>query len=403
MERLSLSRSLGRAAFTGSAPRAGQVPIFGRFLLVVAGVTAAGSVFAAQIVRSGNPSAQALLPQAPTLEVEQSGATFQQTSDIFFKGKTTLDRGLDVGFVAEVRQIGGVCPRPGPSCSNESAVNQVYISVSGSLGKLGFGTNASMGDEMRFMAPYSSGYGRLSDANRSLHAFRALALTSEGLTPGAEIAPTPDVSYFTPRYGGVQLGVSFSERDLDFAPGVELGVLTPRELRDRRAASNVVGFAANYAHGFDHATLKLGGTYQATHDDFNAAITPDSGLRWAETRWGAGAQVDYDLGGGRGVSLSGSYRDLVSTGVGGDWLSNDSVWDAGVQYTQGRWSLGGYTIQGKSYSAEAGYQLGKGIQIAGGVQFWNLQTGNGLPAFDPSRDSSDTRATVVFIETALDF
>ena len=302
--------------------------------------------------------------QLQPTEGSASTSTLGQISDIRFDGKTSLDSGLDVGFLTELHVDQPVCAATGSVCAHQTGIDDVYISVNGRAGTIGL-VRAGGGDV----------------------ALSGLAVPMDNQT----------LSYRTPQYGGVQLAVTLTQRNSPVLPGLQLGVLTPRDRAD--LDSSTLGLGANYTVAFKRVTLSLSGTHMAVRNTPATVILPETSLRW-----GAGASVAYGLPHGRGaLVLSGSVRDLTTIGLAGGHpadLDDTTRWDAELSYAKGPFSLGG-TISDRSYGAQAGYRFRPGLQVAGGVVFWNDLPDDYLPmGLDHLRD---THSTVLFIETALDF
>jgi hypothetical protein len=155
------------------------------------------------------------------------------------------------------------------------------------------------------------------------------------------------VSYFTPRFGGVQFGVSFNPQT---ATAAAMTLNLPASML-QTGTSKSLEFNANYRTEFKGVQIELGGSY--LNGRTSLAIGPSTGTNNL-VQWGAGGALGYALPRGGDLALAGSYRnsncsDLAcSTGTGFNWLDSGAtdVWNFGLRYSLGTWNLGGYFLSG---------------------------------------------------------
>jgi hypothetical protein len=240
------------------------------------------------------------------------------------------------------------------------------------------------------------------------------------------------VSAFSPRLGGVQLGVRYAS---PIAQGygasdiaLDCTVCTTGSGDWLAPLSGSLELGVNYAAAVQGVNLELAGSYLAAEPQ-RTAMSLD-----AAKAWGIGGRIGFKLPGSAGaLALGGSYssRNYVNlSGASGQLASivtnnaSASAWDAGLSYAYGSWMLGGYykTAQvgiataptgqmttllpgqgGRAFSLEGGYRVAPGFELAASVEFWAYERSTlNLPAVGQDR-LKDGSSTVVFLETALDF
>jgi hypothetical protein len=277
---------------------------------------------------------------------------FEQGSEIRFKGRTVLDQGLEVGFHTEMSRH-GVTTAGGPKAhaladgSESRQLESVYVYVKSGYGTVAFGNphrpaGGAGGDLESALSPITNG----DDSGVSFPAFRPLQLRDDASTEAA--SSLGKVSYFTPRIGGVQFGVSFApETKLSSAAVADLG------LGDLTLTSpKTYEFAANYRTSINRFRLELGGSYLSASPSNVGTLSG----------WGAAGAVGLALPHGHGdLALAGSFRtsncgDLVCPGgpLALNNTSSSAAWNVGLRYTTGRFALGGYFLTAHTDSSVSG-------------------------------------------------
>jgi hypothetical protein len=276
---------------------------------------------------------------------------FEQGTEIRFKGRTVLDPGLEVGFHTEMSRHGFVTDG-GPKAmalaggAEHRQLESVYIYVKSGFGTVAFGAphrmTGSPGDLETALAPITNG----DDSGVSFPAFHPLELRNSASAEAA--AKLGKVSYFTPRIGGMQIGVSF-------APEAKLSPAQVTDLGWRQGALSVPAtyeFDANYKTAFKRFKVELGGSY----------LTASDGATGTLSGWGAAGAFGYTLGRGS-LSLAGAYRTSDCANFvcpGGNFLLSNAgagdmkAWNVGLRYSAGSFALGGYFLTAHSDSSLPG-------------------------------------------------
>lgn len=227
------------------------------------------------------------------------------------------------------------------------------------------------------------------------------------------------VAYYTPRFSGFQLGVSYTpdgSRNLgEFFGGGD-------DVRNKQ--SDVWDFGLNYIGTIGDVDVGASVGYVMGKNERN-----DSPFLFDDVRdWGAGINLGY-----REWSAGVTYRRTNVAGGGpvlhGNFLSNviddeeTDIWSAGVKYETGPWAFGlNYLTmteelpfsasdqEGRAFEAAVGYTVSEHIRLTGGYQRFEFEGPNsgtnGCPAgnggiFFPTCDTQD--ANVGFVETKFSF
>ena len=320
--------------------------------------------------------------------------TFGSDSEVHFKGETTLDNGIKVGFKAELElerdcKASGIIGSQG-TCSADT-IDEVYIYVSGGFGKIEFGQQDGVGEQMYFGAP---------------QVFQRVLLTDADLSPTEKVIANEidvfteesddftKINYFTPRISGFQVGVSFTPE-------------ADRNSQDFNAFSQSGGdeiFEAgiNFDNKWNDVGIQLSATYLTARDDgVTGHDSPDM--------YALGAKISY-----AGFTIGGGYseKDGLESGLRGSQdpgtTTETTNYEIGVTYDVGPWTFGvGYANEDLTASTAAdtqenskilggvAYKLGPGINLGLGVEF-NEQ--------DFALSSvTDHDTTAVFTEFAISF
>jgi predicted porin len=301
----------------------------------------------------------------------------KHNSEICFVGETTLDNGLTFGINVQLE-----------ANTSGSQIDESYLYVqSDSLGQLILGDENNAGYLLHVTAPnggisIDSG-DMVSDdfwVNPGLNYFdRATANTYLRFQDN----DSGKATYITPRFAGVQLGVSF-------IPNYEPGNASNSSLKSgNNQINNGWAGGLNYTEDFNGFGVQLSAGYQYGDVAADSVTGGDDDLH----AYSLGAQFAY-----AGFSFGGAYArgegDMGGASAGQRF--NSRGWVIGTAYEMGPYTVGiGYMKGEENPTANAGkghldqanisgtYQLGPGIRLVGGV-FWfdgenedNSQKNNG--------------------------
>ncbi|WP_439514972.1 porin [Oceanibaculum nanhaiense] len=305
-------------------------------------------------------------------------AQFRHEGEVHFKGETKLDNGLTVGFDAQLEIV-----NVGLSGGQPRDMDETYMYFSGGFGKLQLGAENGAAYLLHTGVP-SVGLG-FDDRN-----FGPVVANTGHNRPNIS-GDTAKGTYFTPKMGGFQAGISYSPNvDHQALSGNGFGVMTVAT----GSVEDVIGAGANYTAKFGDAMVDLSAAYE-TGSVVGGGSNVDPEI------WALGLNVGFG-----GFTVGASYGDSENyTSGGGVTAGLDStIWALGVAYKTGPWGVSaGYQTtdneiagatssgSGDEYELAASYQLGAGVQLRGGLLHADMDL------------NSQADTTTLFIGTFLTF
>ncbi|NBC34653.1 MAG: porin [Alphaproteobacteria bacterium] len=307
-------------------------------------------------------------------------------TEVFFLGQGTTDNGLTFGVNVQLE-----------GNTSGDQIDESFLFLSGDFGRINLGSENSAGYLMQTAAPnvalpINSGSQTqhiINPTNGSL--FRS-PFGSTFIEPALD-NDGQKLTYFTPRFFGVQLGVSYLP-DIDGTGGDRNSLIS-----DTNNFTNGISVGVNYENTFgDFGVLVSGGYYYAE--------APDSGLGTVTTPGGNSVDLEEDFQAFSvgasftygGFELGGSYANvtdgIVALQPNGDVFTTESRgFDVGIAYGMGPWSVS-YTyyngkedglvdvddeIEHQSHALGARYDLGSSIALVGTVGYSEFEEeGNGV-------------------------
>lgn len=310
--------------------------------------------------------------------------------EVHFRGQTTLDNGIKVGVRIELEAE-----------TSGDQIDNSYIYFDGGFGRVEMGSMWGPGVIMFYGSPghVMPGLGNFASqvhvpgpawANGGGY-FASYNWRLDGVND--------KVVYYSPRFAGFQVGLSYTPDNKAAVGGVEESgnALNPDS---NGGQSEVLTIGANYVQKFQSVDVALYGSY-STSDAEVAGSTgdPDS--------WNFGAQLGY-----MGFKVGGSYLKIDEFGG----VSNQErrEWELGASYGTGPWNFGvayqnieadaglvGFGDNEADYFSVGGtYALGPGILLVGGVQYYDYDSGRNAAG---AKTAADGTEYVVVLGTALSF
>ncbi len=319
---------------------------------------------------------------------------FGSDSEIHFRGSTVLDNGLKVSFRADLE-----LEDDGAVDSDADTIDEVYIQFDGGFGRIQFGQNDGVMDQMAVTAPLIFAEHGHNDPDMDPFGPYGFGSSSQvGLTNATPGVGNPidtyadfsndniKLTYFTPDLNGFQFGLSFTPNPCKNDTGYS-GCVTTEFGRNFWEASGT------YRQDFNNVTLSLSGGY-GQGEQGSGAEEP--------REWSLGGSLDFG-----GFTVGGSYANK-QTGGGFGVTTEQDHWDAGVSYETGPWSfmLSYGTAEGdmdygsvedeefQSWLGGVTYMYGPGMQFGFGLQTLDV---------DDSGVSDDEDGLAVFFENAITF
>jgi predicted porin len=305
-------------------------------------------------------------------------------SEIHFNGRTTLDNGLMVGFRVELE-----------GNTDSDQIDESYMVLDGRFGRIELGSLNNVAYRMHYDAPevFTRGWltadGNLTNNVANPTGSPSLDSTLIGTKNRFFDNDSEKINYYTPRFEGFQLGVSY----------------VPNSAQDRNGAPDPISNA--YSRGF-----AAGANFVRTFGAFDIAASLGY-LQWQGPQltattsapdpkaYQAGLRVGY-----AGFKVGGSYAKITdgrsgssgtnaaasTAGTGANKVEGHA-WNLGAQYAFGPASVSVTYAQGRNddspvagpsfgddkfcgLSFAGKYQLGPGVSLVG-VVFRTEFNGNG--------------------------
>ena len=240
---------------------------------------------------------------------DYSGINIVSDPEIFFKGKTKLDNGLEVGVNVQLE-----------GTQNGDQIDEQYMFVNGGFGQIIIGDENSAQYKMHY-APSDFGIGMNSGDNTVWNKpvqdaeGDSISMGSHYRSPFGATAVEPDavndsakISYFTPRVSGFQLGLSYAP------DAAQDGNALPN--RDA-VNSDYIMVGANFKQKMGGMSVGISGGYGTVTDAAEGGTEPEA------TNFG----IKLGMG---GISAGVSYANFSDSG------NNDQEGiNAGVAYSSG--------------------------------------------------------------------
>jgi len=278
------------------------------------------------------------------------GVDVSTNAEIFFLPTITLDNGIRIG--ANIQLEGE---------TDGDQIDESYVQILGSFGEILIGSENSAGYKMTYAAPNAAIISLNSPSTGDYIAWSGFTggdVFRETLgTTFLEVGGNNDakrITYFTPRFAGFQLGLSYAH------DGVQ----------DNFGPTNIAGGSGNLAHIFD-----IGLNYVQTFGDFNVAASARYGVAQGNLAVGPDTPTIYSFGlnlGYAGFTIGGSFAEQNETAAGVD---DGIAYDVGVSYATGPWTFsltyfhgengepGGTSDEQDTFGGAVDYKLAKGVRL----------------------------------------
>ncbi len=294
--------------------------LLGTSALALAGAFASPAASAEWNVRVGGYMEQFIAYASSDFEVSASpfgtveigdfdGIDSKQDAEIFFAPSITLDNGIQFGANVQLEAL-----------TNSDQIDEAYMFIKGSFGEVLLGSENSAGYKMTYAAPDVTFINVNSGSLTSFIPFSGSGVGADIFrgTLGStflENARNNDAqrfTYFTPRFSGFQVGVSYA-RDGNQDSNAQIDTDPDGVLHD------IFDIGANYVQSFGDFDIAVSGRYGIADD--NDGSDPEV--------WAVGLNL-----GMAGFTIGGSYGEQNGAGT-----MNGEVYDLGVSYTTGPWGV----------------------------------------------------------------
>lgn len=357
------------------------------------------------------------------------GVNLHTNAEIIFTPSVTLDNGMTFGVNIQLEAM---------TAGDQMDETYMYIE-SDTMGRVEMGNTNSAGYKLAVGAP-SVGFGINSPSPSAYHptAFSPVGagfgLNAFG-SSSTEVGGNNDImriSYFTPSFNGLTVGVSYAPGQAQDTNGTF----------DRNAGLNgVFDIGANYSQTFGSVDVEVGARWGTGDAGTNFPVAPvanpgglPSTAVWQPTllqqddpeTWAIGANIGvagFTFGGSYAESDAGNVVLIGGTPV-ADGVGDSEGWSLGVTYDlAGPWTVGFDTYQGEAVAFGTNpltgvavkdeyeaYQIGAERELGAGVA-WRIyaiqsetsRTSNQLNAYAPGVSKLTAKSTTVGTGIRLNF
>lgn len=268
----------------------------------------------------------ALTALAPGVDVD--GINMFTNGEIIFTPSVTLDNGMTFGINVQMEALN--------AGGGADGIDESYMSISSdTFGRLDIGHENSVGYKMMVAAPSvglainsGSTTGFLpSVATAAFPGFRQAALSSY-----TEVAGNNDVmrlSYYTPSFNGLTLGVSYAPSAAGNAANN-----APVNRGTAGGVTDIWDIAVGYSQSFGTTDVNLAARWGKGDNQDVGGADPET--------WGVGASVGFN-----GFTVGGAYAENSTTSNIG--VNDSEGWSFGVAYDMaGPWTFGAELYMGEA-------------------------------------------------------
>jgi len=272
---------------------------------------------------------------------DHDGIDQKQDAEIAFTPSITLDNGIEIGINIQLEGSSGT----------PDTIDEAFLFIDGSFGRVLIGSENSAGYLMTYAAPDVTFVNVNSGSLTAFVPFSGTAgansASNSPITGGAGVLTGADVfrgtlgttflenernndanrfTYFTPRFAGVQVGLSYA-RDGAQDSNAQLD-LNGASLRD------IFDVGANYVNSFGGVDIAVSGRYGIASNDAPGGDNPQI--------WSAGLNLGF-----AGVTVGGSFAEQNNAGT-----EDGQAYDVGISYGTGPWGVSFTYFKGENVNDE---------------------------------------------------
>jgi outer membrane protein OmpU len=284
--------------------------------------------------------------------------------------------------------------------NNDATFRELFAYLEGGFGRFEIGGTDGAAFKMHYTSPWfvpGNGVDSPNILNAALGAATLTTVVTVGPITGITVpvtggfrhstfslmaADANKVTYFTPRFAGFQLGLSFTPETTYNGPNPNGLGINP----NNSSIEEVVEVALNYAGSFGGVDLGASGFYVSGDAPVGLGADPEE--------LGFGLNLGFG-----GFTLGGAWyqsEDLGLFGVSSPFFGTvgleEEVWTAGLSYSTGPWTVGIAYLEdeltttglgnakAKTWQTGGGYNLGSGVDVGLDLQMTDVE-GSGGPLF----------------------
>jgi len=289
---------------------------------------------------------------------------FYDDGEIQFTASTTLDNGIGVKVRIEYE------------ADNQGGGNTIqderWVEFSGGFGAVKLGADDNVANAMHYQAPVASYQMGVNTPTFAIPSSGGNQITSYPTTYINTGGDSQKIIWFSPRIAGFQLGLSYAP-DSSAQTGS-----TPNADNNPGAQEEIFSIGLNFVETFNDIDIAVSGGYITSELEAQTTGTNADD----QDSWSAGLNVGF-AGFTVGASVALTNRGIDSNG-------DQTIWDAGVTYATGPLTVGFTYLHGEAEDPVTGgddetdqgvlsavYNIGPGVDLWGGVKFFEYEDDNG--------------------------
>lgn len=282
---------------------------------------------------------------------DRDGFDQQTDAEIHFKGETTLDNGLTIGVNVQLEAE-----------QDGDQIDEQYAYVEGSFGLFQIGNENAAAYQMNSgLTSFGAGIdsGDISNWVANIDFTRSTTLGNFARDNNDH----HKITYFTPRFSGFQLGVSYTpEQNQDNGAG-------PNEANG--TLDNGFSIGANFVRSFNDFSIRASAGYEYYgEDDAVPGVEPEA--------FGGGLKIGFG-----GFHVQGNYFNQDDHGLAAN--NELETFGFGVGYSGGAFAVSLAYVHGEedvgdleqdTFELGALYRLGPGVEVRGSIFYGQAEAAN---------------------------
>jgi hypothetical protein len=321
------------------------------------------------------------------------GHAFATSSEVHFSGNTTLDNGVTVSVAIELE---------GDTVGDTIDENYIRF-ASDAWGSIELGGRDGAASKMITLGPLIDFNHILGVAEFTYINFGTNSI--QFIAPVGRSSDSLKISYFTPDFSGLQLGISYEpEPGIDGNAGNRTGAVSVNNITGTTAAGatgETVELGIRYKNTFGDVGFTGSAIYANSKQEATAAVGQ---FLDDNTTWNVG--VNFAFG---AFAVGGIYNvQETNSNVRATPEVDNIQWRMAASYRTGDWVLGmGYAKRDQGVAGSttdtatvwgitAKRSLGAGVTISTGVRIWDIND-------DLNAAANENSATNVFVATRIGF
>ena len=312
-------------------------------------------------------------------------------SEVSFRGSTTLDNGIEVGFQAELE----ISDNTVGNTFDRIDEHFVWFENTDVWGRVEIGDRDGAEGKTMVIGPLVNGSTITGATAMTWRNGPAAAANDAFIGPitvaGALfLADSTKITYYTPKFSGLQLGVSYTPERGENQKGLGTDSVAG-ELGEGKA------IGANWSGSMGDAAVRASAGWSSA--DAEGALSNDrtqwvAGINVSMNGWQLGGGYVNDETGGGLVTATNIQRDNIQYRLG--LVYSSGAWTSGIEYADQSVDTATGEDQATVWSLQGKKSLGAGVSVGGGVRQWSWSDADSVAA-------SEHDATEYFFVTAVSF